>query len=97
MNKLNFITKNFVEYLKGCCDDTYDIIHTSNLTDWMKLEELDDFIKNTKRCLKDGGVVIMRKLNGDYNLEEMMRKYFNKTDRFLDASHFYDENIFGIK
>lgn len=95
--KLNFITQNYVMYLKDCNDEKYDVIHTSNLSDWMKSDELDDFIKNIYRSLKKGGIVIMRKLNGDYELEKIMKKYFNKTEKFLDESYFYDENIFGFK
>lgn len=95
-NKLNFIHNNYIIHISNTSDNYYDIIQTSNLTDWMNLEALDNFIKDIHRCLKLNGYVIMRRLNGDYNLFEYLQKYF-KCENVVDRSHFYTEVIIGQK
>ncbi len=48
--------------------------------------------------MKIGGKVIIRRLNGDYNLLSLMSEYFTVNDlTLLDKSCFYSEVIIGTK
>ena len=74
----------------------YDLIQTSNLTDWMSNDQLDSFMKDVVAGLKSGGKVVARRLNGDYSLAEIMGKYLDIQDvTELDKSCFYSEIIIG--
>jgi S-adenosylmethionine:diacylglycerol 3-amino-3-carboxypropyl transferase len=91
-SKINYICDNFVNFLKNTQDESYTMINTSNLTDWLSAEKLEEFFINLKRSLCSGGTVVMRRLNGDYKLEDYANKYFEVlTDVPIDRSHFYSE------
>jgi S-adenosylmethionine:diacylglycerol 3-amino-3-carboxypropyl transferase len=90
-SKITMINQNMITYLKKCSDNEYDLIQTSNLSDWMDGGELLVFIKHVHRCLMENGVAIMRRLNSDIKLESVLGKYFKIIDRPVDRSHFYKE------
>ena len=53
---------------------------------------------NIYRVLKSDSIVLMRRLNGDYNLKTHMSKYFKIiNDNSLDKSLFYSEVVIGKK
>jgi S-adenosylmethionine:diacylglycerol 3-amino-3-carboxypropyl transferase len=94
--KVNFITSDYPSHIKSTPEEYYDMIQTSNLTDWMQADKLDGFLKSIYRSLKKNGCAVMRRLNGDYGLEEHMSKYFT-CHTVHDKSHFYTEVVVGIK
>jgi S-adenosylmethionine:diacylglycerol 3-amino-3-carboxypropyl transferase len=76
----------------------YHLIHLSNLTDWMNLTDIHSIFKSIHLSLKIGGKVIIRRLNGDYNLLSLMSEYFSVIDVTpLDKSCFYSEVVIGTK
>jgi S-adenosylmethionine:diacylglycerol 3-amino-3-carboxypropyl transferase len=94
--KLKFKVANYVEHIKESKTGYYDMIHTSNITDWMAKEELADFIKELHRSLSSNGYVIMRRLMGDYKLTEYLKGLF-EINNLVDRSHFYSEVIIAKK
>jgi S-adenosylmethionine:diacylglycerol 3-amino-3-carboxypropyl transferase len=97
-NKINYICNDLSSYLSSCDSNSYDLIHTSNITDWMGFELLDKFLQNVYKNLKKEGYVVLRRLNGNYNLEEHVSEYFSIIrDIPLDKSHFYSEVVVAQK
>lgn len=74
-----------------------DIIDLSNIGDWIPHEELKDVILAAHKKLKNNGVIVMRKLLGDYNLKEMIESAGFKAYNKYDTSHFYEETVVGYK
>jgi S-adenosylmethionine:diacylglycerol 3-amino-3-carboxypropyl transferase len=95
-DKINFICGNFFDYIQKT-DNKYNLIHTSNLTDWVDKNELIPFFNKIKNLLFDEGYVISRRLNGDYNLKEtiLFEEGFEILDNISDISEFYSEIIVG--
>lgn len=75
----------------------YNLIHTSNLSDWLSKDKLAIMLKNIDKLLLNDGYLIMRRLNGDYQLKEIVADTFNimnvtnVTDVPNDRSEFYSE------
>jgi hypothetical protein len=64
----------------------------------MNLTDIHSIFKSIHLSLKIGGKVIIRRLNGDYNLLSLMSEYFTVNDlTLLDKSCFYSEVIIGTK
>ncbi len=97
-SKINYICNDFIEYIHTCKDDTYDILHVSNLTDWMTNGNIEKLLMQIKKVLKKNGFIILRRLNGDYNLHSLVKKYFLIHENVpSDLSHFYSEVVVGQK
>lgn len=94
-DKVRYIQDDFVKFISEQPDQSYDLVHTSNLTDWMCNKELNFFLQQIHRVLNPGGYVVLRRLNGDYNLQEMASAYFLIETEFIDRSHFYSEVVVG--
>ena len=95
--KIQYIHKPFTSYIESCNHNKYDIIHTSNITDWLNKEQINILLLNIKKCLKINGVVIMRRLNGDYDLELHVAKHFQIINCDIDKSLFYSQVVVGKK
>lgn len=74
-----------------------DIIDLSNIGDWISYNELQDVIKAAYNKLDKGGVLVMRKLLGDYDLKATMGLAGFKAYHEEDTSHFYEETVVGYK
>lgn len=79
----------------------FDVIHTSNVTDWMPVSQCKEIMATCYKFLVDGGAVICRRLNGDYSLASVVSETF-AVDSFLnskllssDRSFFYSEVVAG--
>jgi S-adenosylmethionine:diacylglycerol 3-amino-3-carboxypropyl transferase len=97
-SKIEYVLDNYVNYLTKCEDEIYNLIQTSNLTDWMDRSELDSFVNNLYRCSKKGGYVILRRLNGCYSLKDVVSKKFEIVNKVpVEKSHFYSEVVVGYK
>lgn len=77
----------------------YDLIHTSNVTDWMPREDLRALFARLPAALAPGGAVLARRLNGDYDLAEELGAHL-AVDPALsdelaraDRSFFYQEIV----
>jgi len=82
LHKLNFINKPFHEYVKET-NQTYDFIHTSNITDWLPLDILDGMYKDIYTKLNVKGKVMSRRLNGDHSLIDIVGKIFQTSKNAL--------------
>ncbi|MBD2158922.1 DUF3419 family protein [Leptolyngbya sp. FACHB-16] len=80
----------------------FDLIQFSNISDWMPVPKLHCMIESAVQCLKPGGAMIGRRLNGDHHLATIMAKYLavdQDFSRFLlesDRSFFYQEVVVGF-
>lgn len=96
IDKINYINDNIFDYISNS-NIKYDMIHTSNVTDWMNINKCEIFLINIFNKLEDNGIVIMRRLNGDYELSKLISDKFNIIDIPHDKSQFYNEVIAGQK
>lgn len=94
-NKINLIRADLSQ--KQLPDETYDIIHISNITDWMNNKIIDSFIQKIYKALKKNGFIIARKLLGNYNLKSKISEYFSVINVPEDKSFFYSEVVVGKK
>ena len=72
-----------------------DIIDLSNIGDWIPYNELQDVINAAYNNLGKGGVLVMRKLLGDYDLKETMALAGFRAHYEEDTSHFYPRGEAG--
>lgn len=93
--KVKYKQSDFAKYISEQPDHSYDMVQTSNLTDWMSYKKLHCFFRHTHRVLKPGGYVVMRRLNGDYDLEKVASVYFYLERPVVDKSHFYSQVVVG--
>ena len=98
-NCVRMINYNYFAFMTKIVPESYDLISTSNLTDWIPRTEIDYILRNIWITLKPNGYFIMRRLNGDYNLEKIIKNHkFNIiTDLPIDRSHFYTEVVIAQK
>lgn len=97
-DKIQFHTNNFLTFLKNSPNNKFDMIQTSNLTDWISDDERNEFIKECWKCVKPSGYIVMRRLNGDYKLTELTKKHFKQSSvDYVDTSYFYAELFIGSK
>lgn len=96
IDKINYINDNIFDYVSKS-NIKYDMIHTSNITDWMNISKCETFLSNIFDKLNDNGIVVMRRLNGDYELSKIISNKFNIIDIPHDKSEFYNEVVCGKK
>jgi S-adenosylmethionine-diacylglycerol 3-amino-3-carboxypropyl transferase len=83
--------------------DKFDLIQFSNISDWMPLESLHQMLKTAVACLKPGGALIGRRLNGDHNLAAIMAEHLAVDELWsqdlqeTDRSFFYREVVVGFR
>lgn len=89
----NYIVSDFNEFT---FTKQYDLIDLSNVGDWMPLEEYQIVIQNARNSLNKGGILIVRKLLGDYKLISLLDDFENV--KFCnDMTSFYSETYIAIK
>lgn len=83
--------------------EKFDLIQTSNLSDWMPEPEMLRIFRRAKDSLTDGGAVLCRRLNGDHILATSLSRLFRvdeeecKLLKHRDRSFFYAECVLGRK
>jgi S-adenosylmethionine-diacylglycerol 3-amino-3-carboxypropyl transferase len=81
--------------------DQFDVVQTSNISDWMPVSELRRLFTEVSGALARPGAVIGRRLNGDHCLADLMEEVFdvdrdwNRTLVERDRSFFYSEVVVG--
>ena len=60
-----------IAYLQTKPTASADVVHLSNITDWISQEEAVDLLQQTARVLRPGGRVIVRQLNSVLPLTEL--------------------------
>ena len=77
----------------------FDLIHTSNISDWMPVPELRILLARVRDRLSPGGAVLGRRLNGDHCLADVMGTVLDVDSivseelRASDRSFFYGEVV----
>jgi hypothetical protein len=71
-------------------------VSISNIGDWMSLEDYKKVILDVKSRLADDGVIICRKLLGDYNLKTLLIDCGFKVKADNDVTWFYSEVAVGV-
>ncbi len=94
----------FVDRLQQLAEvEKFDLIQFSNISDWMPLSDLHQMLTDAIACLKSGGAIIGRRLNGDHHLAAVMAEHIavdhNLSQELLssDRSFFYREVVVGFQ
>lgn len=91
--EINFIHTDYCDYIKYC-QKGYDLIQTSNLTDWMNEDQINELLSDISNKLNQKNYIVLRKFNGDYDLKQLASQYFKiNHDIPHDTSEFYNEVI----
>ncbi len=69
-NNINYYNGDFISFLNKN-NQKFDLIDLSNISDWMKQEDFQNIINLAFNSLKDNGVIVGRKLLGDYSWENI--------------------------
>lgn len=83
-------------------DDSADLIHLSNILDWLSPPEAVDVLAEAERVLRPGGLLVLRQLNSTMTVRrlavklEWLEGYSEQLHR-LDQSFFYRELHIGRK
>jgi S-adenosylmethionine-diacylglycerol 3-amino-3-carboxypropyl transferase len=81
----------------------WDVIHNSNISDWMPVPELEAMLARERALLAPGGAVIGRRLNGDHHLGAVMARQLDVDGALgaellaADRSFFYREVVVGFR
>ncbi|BBM85135.1 DUF3419 family protein [Candidatus Uabimicrobium amorphum] len=99
--ELYFYEGTFLSQIQNI-NKKWDIIQTSNISDWMPINEMKEMFTIVHGCLNDGGALIARRLNGDHVLSDIVKASFYCNDDFnqhlweTDRSYFYSEVVVGF-
>lgn len=101
-DNISFHHMHMNEFLANADKESYDLIHLSNILDWLKPEEAEKMLENTYKALKPGGAVIIRQLNSclDFKSYNNALRWEAKTSEEYhqeDRSFFYRELHVGFK
>lgn len=77
--------------------DSYDLMDLSNIGDWMSLKQYHQMLHILMGRLNHGGIVIARKLLGDYSLANTLKEHGLNVQQALDSTGFYRETVYGFK
>lgn len=110
LNNIKFHHSELSDFMSNN-KDSYDLIQLSNVTDWMKTSDnIKKLLDNCCNRLKVTGTILLRQLNGSYDLPSLINDGDNgpkghltvhdnlyiKTNSVVDKSYFY-KNVFLIK
>lgn len=74
-----------------------DMIDLSNIGDWIEPSALRSVVQKAYQKLNEGGVLIIRKLLGDYDLKQVLTDVGFMAENDEDSCHFYEEVVIGHK
>lgn len=74
-----------------------DMIDLSNIGDWVEPSALQSIVQKVYQQLNDGGILIIRKLLGDYDLKQVLTDVGFIAENDEDSCHFYEEVVIGRK
>ncbi|XWV26137.1 hypothetical protein QJ857_gp0942 [Tupanvirus soda lake] len=93
---INYYLNNILDHLTKQNDSVYDLIHLSNITDWLDPKYLSELFNQVARTLRINGKVTVRRLNSDIVLTIFLitlnnNKHYFKIEEVIDKSYFYSE------
>lgn len=92
-NLITYYNGDFLSFFKDS-NATFDLIDLSNISDWMPFHQMQTIVSIAFSRLNKNGVIIGRKLLGDYkwiNLQENLN--FSMILHLLDNTSFYTECV----
>jgi len=82
---------SLVKHLATSKSNTYHLIQASNVTDWLNDTDRKSLVLLVSRALRLDGFAVFRRLNGDYSLKKLLKKFFPYIRAEKDKSCFYNE------
>jgi len=103
-HRLHLLQGNFLgKMLERAEDKPYDLIQTSDLSDWMPVTQAHELFSAASRSLSTQGAVLARRLNGDHRLGSLLGQHL-QIDAALSAellekerSFVYSEVVVGFQ
>jgi len=98
---INFYHMDIISHLKNQPNNCYDLIHISNIIDWIEIEKICDLLNEIGRTLRINGKAILRRLNSDISIENIMNIFYRQNRNYSfqletninDRSHFYSQVV----
>ncbi|VBB18714.1 protein of unknown function DUF3419, partial [Yasminevirus sp. GU-2018] len=105
LKRVRFILQDLPSYVRECniSGVRYDLIQTSNITDWLNTESnVRSFVNDVITNLNDNGLVLWRSLNGEYDLINILNEASGKgtiviNTPTIDTSYFYKKVVISRK
>jgi SAM-dependent methyltransferase len=105
LEKVIFYKNNMLDHLRSSLTKTYDLIHLSNITDWLNPNTFCELLNEVGRTLRPNGKAILRRLNSDIEMKSYLEIFYAKNGHYkfdlendiLDKSHFYSEVLIITK
>jgi S-adenosylmethionine-diacylglycerol 3-amino-3-carboxypropyl transferase len=100
--RLKFFCGTMISVLSSRPDKDYDLIHLSNILDWIKPSEAAMLLDQAYRCLSPGGIVVIRQLNSALDISAVPSGFHWMQDlarqlHHSDRSYFYRALYVGIR
>ncbi len=93
LGNVNYINDNIIQYINNT-EKKYDMIHLSNITDWMDSSEIEALFYSCIDKLNSKGIITVRRLNGNYELKKIVDSIENLSYiEYDDKSCIYNECI----
>ena len=83
-------------------DTQFDMIHLSNIVDWLSIKEAQELLTLAYAALKKGGALVLRQLNSNLDIPNLCQKFswnlpLSKKLHTLDRSFLYRNLYIGEK
>ena len=95
--KINYCTNSFYEFIENINEEKYTLVNISNILDWIDVNLFEKIINKIYDILFEGGILIIRKLNGNYDLKNYVKKFKIIDSVPIDQSYFYKQVIVCMK
>lgn len=93
-NSINYYHGDFLSFFKES-DTKFDLIDLSNISDWMPFGEMQKIVFTAYSNLNKDGVIVGRKLLGDYNWIDLQKDLkYSTLLPLIDCTSFYSECVF---
>lgn len=89
-SKLTYVCDTLQSYT---FDQKYDLIDLSNVGDWMSESEFIDILTKAKQALNPNGILIVRKLLGNYYLYKLLSNLGLRVSEHFDDTLFYTNTL----
>ena len=100
--RLDFVHASMDQALASLAEDACDLVHLSNILDWIKPEEARQMLDSACQCLAPGGLVVIRQLNSRLDIRQIPSGFVWLKDwsaelHRSDRSFFYRALHVGMK
>jgi S-adenosylmethionine-diacylglycerol 3-amino-3-carboxypropyl transferase len=105
-----FSQNTMQEILRKVEPESFDVIHLSNILDWLTEEDAQNVLSLARNALKDSGKIIIRQLNSSLTIPQLGKGYewldteakvFHQRDRSFFYSNLYiaekEEEVFAAE